>query len=272
MRQLVFVFSILGIFALGACGEYQKVLESSNTAYQLEKAIEYYKEGAYDKAQPLFDKLLKVYRGTQKAATVYYYYAETNFAMENYILAAYHYSNFAKTFPEHEKTSEAYFKVGLSYYHQSPRASLDQSYTYKAIDALQLYANMYPTAGRLQEVNNLIEDLRTKLEEKAFGRATLYYNLENFQAAVASFNNLMDQFPDTKYREEAMYFRTLAAYKLAKGSIPSKQRQRYIEARTSLRETRAAFPSSPYLEELKPIGQKIEAYLNPSESQIAQNS
>lgn len=270
MRHLVFVFSLLGIFALGACGEYQKVVESTDTTYQLEKAIEYYEAEEYDKAQPLFDKLLKVYRGTQKAATVYYYYAETNFAMESYILAAYHYSNFAKTFPEHEKTPEAYYKVGLSYYRQSPRPSLDQAYTHKAIDALQLYANLYPGEGRLQEVNELIEDLRAKLERKVYERAKLYFNMENFQAAVSAFNNVMDQFPDTQYRENAMYFRTLSAYKLAEGSIPSKQRQRFIEARTSLREFKSIFQQSEYLKELNPLEDKIKAFL--THNPTAQNS
>ena len=264
MKQLSIFISLLSFLAFASCGEYQKVMKSGDNEYQLEKAIEYYDNEEYEKAYSLFDNLLQVYRGTKEAAKVYWYYAETSFKMEDYILAAYHYQNFAKTFGEHPRAEKAYFKIGLSQSKQSPRPSLDQSYTHKAMNSLQLFVNLYPSSDLLTKANELMDDLRQKLEEKAFQRAKLYYDIENYQSAVAAFNNVLDQYPDTQFRQKVMFFRTKAAYLLAQGSIPSKKQQRFIEARTSYREFIRSFPDSPYTEEVnklkKNIDQKLDAY------------
>lgn len=261
MRQLSIFIGLLTFLGITSCGEYQKVMQSGDNEYQLEKAIEYYENEEYEKAYSLFDNLLQVYRGTQQAAQVYWYFAETSFAMEDYILAAYHYQNFAKTFGDHPKAEKAYFKVGLSHAKQSPRPSLDQAYTHKAMNALQLFVNLYPSSELLTRANELMEDLRQKLEEKAFQKAKLYLDIENYQAAVAAFNNVLDQYPDTRFRQRVMFFRIKAAYLLAKGSIPSKKRQRYIEARTSYREFLRSFPESTYSDEVEKLQEKIDQLL-----------
>lgn len=261
MRHLGILIGLFTFLGITSCGEYQKVMQSGDNEYQLEKAIEYYENEEYEKAYSLFDNLLQVYRGTQQAAQVYWYYAETSFKMEDYILAAYHYQNFAKTFGEHPKAEKAYFKVGLSHAKQSPRPSLDQSYTHKAMNALQLFVNLYPSSELLPRANELMEDLRQKLEEKAFQRAKLYFDIENYQSAVAAFNNVLDQYPDTRFRQRVMYFRTKSAYLLAEGSIPSKKRQRYIEARTSYREFLRSFPDSPFAKEVKKLKENIDQTL-----------
>lgn len=256
-KSLVFLLLVSGLIA--ACGDYQKVLKSTDTDYKYKRAVEYFENEKYDRAYPLFDELLTVYRGTEKAAEVYYYYAETSFRQDDYILAAYHFKNFAKTFPNHEKAEDAFFKVGYSHYQESPMSSLDQSYTYKAINDLQLFANMYPNSSKLLEANDLIDKLRLKLEKKAFDKALLYYNMESYQAAVVAFNNVLDEYPGTKFREEALYHRGLSAYRLASNSILSKQLQRYIECRTALKEFINAYPQSDYIKRITSILEDTEA-------------
>lgn len=271
MRRLILPVLALLLGLNTACSEYQKVLKSTDPEYKFEKAVEYFEAEKYQRAYPLFDNLLKVYRGTEKAAEVYFYFAETSFYMEDYILAAYHYENFAKTFPNHEKTEDAYYMVGYCYYLQSPRPNLDQTYTMKAINQLQLFVNLYPRSEKLLSANELIESLREKLETKAFERAQLYYKTEHYQAAVVAFNNVLDEYPDTQYREDALYYRLVAAYRLADNSIPDKKLQRFIEARTAYREFLEKYPDSSYRSDIEAyfgdIGEKIEALKNTLETQ-----
>jgi DNA uptake lipoprotein len=148
--------------------------------------------------------------------------------------------------------------VGYSHYLQSPRPSLDQTYTCKAIDDLQLFANLYHNSDKLLSANELIDQLREKLEIKAFERAKLYFHTQHYQAAVVAFNNVLDQFPDTDFREETLYYRVLSAYRLAENSIESKKLQRYIESRTAYREFLQRYPESPYAEEVKNFFADIE--------------
>jgi outer membrane protein assembly factor BamD len=247
MRKLVSVFLLaVSLLLTAGCNEYQKILKSPNVDYKYEKAVEFYNAGEFVKAKPLFDELLILYRGTEKASEVYYYYAMCSFEVKDFILAAYHFKNFAKTFPNHPKTEMAYYMVGFCNYLESPAYSLDQDFTYKAINDLQLFANLYPTSDMLMSTNELIEELRAKLERKSFERAELYFRREYFQSAVVSFNNVLDDYPDTKFREEAMFKKAIAGFKLAENSVSEKQLQRYIESRTSYLEFLQYFPESDY--------------------------
>jgi len=266
-KTLLQLFGLLIVLNAVSCNEYQKVLKSPNVDYKYEKAVEYYEAEEYEKAYPLFDELLVLYRGSEKAADVYYYYAMCSFELQDFILSAYHFKNFAKTFPNHPKTEMAYYMVGYCHYLESPEYSLDQDYTFKAINDLQLFANLYPNSEMLLSTNELIEELRAKLERKSYERALQYFHMEYYQSAVVSFNNVIDDYPDTEYREEAMFRKCLAAYRLAEKSISEKQLQRYIESRTAYLEFKEYFPESNYLKTLEKVFANIDPVISDLKSQ-----
>ncbi len=243
---------------LSACGEYQRVLKSTDLEYKLEKGVEYYEAGKYAKALPIFDELLTLYRGTQKAQDVYYYYAMTEFNMGNYLVAAYHFKTFYQTFPNHAFADESAFMVGFCYAKESPTYSLDQTNTFKAINELQLYINTHPNSAHIEECNMLIDELRGKLERKSFEIAKQYWHTENYKAAVTALSESMNDFPDTPYREEAMYLKLDSAYKLAKNSIVSLQAQRFKQAQTAYYELIDAFPETDYKKQAERIFRDIQ--------------
>lgn len=254
-RRLVATYLAVAV-TLASCGEYQQVLKSTNLDYKFEKAVEYYDAGEYNKAYPLFDELITLYRGTAKAQEVYFYYAHTLFMQKDYILAGYHFKNFYKTFPQHEKADEAAYLTAYCYYLEAPSHSLDQAYTYKAINELQLYINTHPGSDKIDQCNEFMEELRGRLELKSFEIAKQYYKTRNYKAAITAFTTTLSEYPDTPYREEAMYLRAMAAYKLADNSVESLQEERYTEARTAMRDLESAYPESEYLEELRKLNQK----------------
>ena len=54
------IFYLVAVFFLTAgiftsCGEYNKILKSSDANLKYSKAIEYYEQGRYDRALPLFE-------------------------------------------------------------------------------------------------------------------------------------------------------------------------------------------------------------------------
>lgn len=259
MKKIILL--ILAVTSMVACSEYQKAIKSTDPDYKYKKAKEYYHNEEYNKAYPLFDELLTLYRGTEKAADVYYLFAYTNFHLKDFILAAYHFKNFNKTFPGNEKSTEAAYMVGYCYYLESPRPSLDQTYTFKAINELQLFINTHPTTNKIAEANVLIDTLQQKLETKSYQKAKLYYDLRHYEAAVTSFNNTLNDFPDTHYREKAHYYKLIAAYEFAKNSIIAKKRQRYIEARTAFNEYQRLFPQGQFINKVSDYGKKIELAL-----------
>jgi len=84
---------------LTSCGEYQEVLKSKDLDFKLEKPLSTMMQKSTTKAYPIFDELITLYSGTEKAQEVYFYYANTLYFQKDYILAGYHFKNFYKTFP-----------------------------------------------------------------------------------------------------------------------------------------------------------------------------
>lgn len=257
MRARILV-TITALVALSACSRYQKVLKSTDLDLKFKAAVEYYEDEKYNKAYPLFDELLTLYRGTQKAQDVYYYFAFTNYHLKDYLLAAYHFKNFYKTFPNSPYAEECAFMVGYCYYLESPVYSLDQTYTYKAINELQLFVNTHRQSTKLPECNEYIQELREKLERKSYERANLFYKTEYYQAAVVAFNATLNDFPDTQYREEVLFSRLKATYELAVNSIESKKLQRFIESKTAYFEFIETYPNSENAEDAQEMYAKIK--------------
>ncbi len=250
-KAKIIIFSILTSLILSSCSEYQKVLKSSDYNYKYTKAVEYYEEEDYYRAQSLFDELVTIFKGSDKAEDILYYYADCHYQQKDYILGAYYFENFAKTFPYSEKTEKAAYTAAYCYFLNSPKYNLDQTDTYKAINAMQLFINKYPTSSFVAEANNIIEKLRAKLEIKSYENAKLYVKLEDYQAASIALKNSIKEFPDSKYREEILYLIVKSNFMLAEMSIEEKQGERYQNTVSEYYSFLDEFPESEYLKEIE---------------------
>jgi len=175
------------------------------------------------------------------------------YLQKNYILAGYHFKNFYKTFPQNEQADEAAYLTAYCYYLEAPKHSLDQAYTFKAINEIQLFINTHPKSDKLEDCNNYMEELRSKLELKSYEIAYQYFKTRQYKAAMTAFTTTVSEYPDTPYREDALYYKTLAAFKLANNSLESLQNERFTEAKTALNDFEEAFPNSGRLEDLRKL-------------------
>jgi outer membrane protein assembly factor BamD len=210
-----------------SCSNYQKVLKSNDNDLKYKTAVELYDKGEYGKAYPLLEELNALYRATNKQENIYYYYAYCNYYLEDLVSAAYHFQNFAKTFPSSKRAEEMAYMAAYCYYKGSPVYSLDQTNTYKAINELQLYLNSYPSNSRLDECNDLIDKLRAKLERKSYETGVLFYNIMDYKAAALHLKNTLKDYPNTKYKDDIMLMIVKSHYALAENSIDSKKKERY---------------------------------------------
>lgn len=244
------ILSTLTTF-LFSCSEYQKALKSSDYNFKYEKALEYYANEDYYRAQSLFDELVSLYKGTDKAETVLYCYANCHYQQKDYILGAYYFENFAKTYPYSDSTEQAAFTAAYCYYLNSPRSSLDQQDTYKAINAMQLFINKYPDSKFTADANDIIEKLRFKLEQKSYDNSKLYFKLGDYHAASISLKNSIKDFPDSQYREEILYLIVKSNFLLAENSVKDKKGERYQETISEYYSFIDEYPESEYLKEIE---------------------
>ena len=137
------------------------------------------------------------------------------------------------------------------YYLDSPIFSLDQANTNSAIDALQLFINLYPKSDRVAEASKLIQNLRDKLEEKSYANSKLYLTISDYQAAVISFGNTLRDYPDTKYAEEINFLTIRAQYEYANHSREDHQEDRYNQTIAYAQQFIDEYPNSKYLKDAK---------------------
>ncbi|TAJ10470.1 outer membrane protein assembly factor BamD [Marinilabiliaceae bacterium JC017] len=220
---------------LSSCSQYQKLLKSQDYELWYTKAMEYYEKEDFTRAATLFNELHTIYRGSEKAESINYSYANCLFGLKDYMLAGHYYREFVKTFPASDLAEECQFKSAYCYYMSSPKPRLDQTDTDNAISEFQLFINMFPNSSRVDEATRLMDELRDKLVYKSYLNAKLYFNLgtymgNNYQSAVIAAQNSLKDFPDTKYREELSFLILESKYIQAVNSVEEKKEDRVRDA------------------------------------------
>ena len=243
IKRLYHLFVVL--LVLTSCNRgYQKVLKSPDKDFKYTKALEYYENSDWTRARPLFEELVPLFKGTKKGADVYYYFIYASYYMGDLGNASYHFKKFAQTYPTSKHAMECSFMNAYCYYEESPIFSLDQSQTFKALDALQLFANDYPNSDSIPRCNALMIELRGKLLEKDYENAQTYFHVRQYEAASIALSNVMKDFPQNKHKEEIKFLILQSNYELALNSVRSKKADRLEQTLKSYQDFIDDFPES----------------------------
>lgn len=263
-QLLILSFTIILLGTAGCKSKFEKLRLSNDVLKKYQEGIRLYNKKDYTKALILFEGLAQKYRGTAEAEELSYYYAFTLYRLKDYTTARYKFKEFADTYPASKNAEECRYMGAYCYYLDSPKSSLDQDNTYKAIDALQLFINLYPKSDRATQAAQYIANLRGKLETKAFDNAKLYYDLggysiDNYKSAVVALKNAQIEFPDIKFAEEMNLLIVKSQFMYAKNSYPFRQEERFKEAIAYYDEFVEAYPNSKYAKEANQLKEDSES-------------
>jgi outer membrane protein assembly factor BamD len=261
---------LLGIFVfvvvLSSCGGYEKLLKSSDYQLKYEKAFEYYEKEEYVRSATLFEQIANVYRGTVKADTLQFYRAMSYYHQRDYLMASHYFTELYSTFPNSNFAEEAAYMTGYCYYLLSPRPSLDQEYTRKAINTFTLFAINFPESERVAQARSLVHELEDKIVEKSYLNARLYFDLGYYKAALVALRNSLSEFPNTSYREQLIFLILRASYLLADNSVESRKKERFQATVDEYYSYIAEYPEGEHSQEarrmyedsMEELGQEIE--------------
>ena len=248
-RSHIILLVIIVLTGFSSCSGYEKLLKSTDYRLKYDKAVEYFDNEEYTRAAGLFDQIVNVYRGTTKADTVYDYQAKCYLHQRDYTLAGYHFKNLSDNYPNSVFAENADFMTAYCYYKLSPRPSLDQANTIKAITAFQLFLIKYPGSERKAEAQDYVAELRNKLVQKSYLSARLYYDVEEYQSAIIALQNSLEDYPESEHREELMFLLLKSDYLLAVNSVTEKQAERFQETVDEYYSFVGEFAESPYRKE-----------------------
>jgi outer membrane protein assembly factor BamD len=246
-----FSLVIVTFLLVVSCGPYQKVLNKGKPDERYKMATDMYNKGEYAKALTLFEKVLPVYTGKPQMERIQFMMANSYYKTKSYSLSGYHFRRFVNNYPKSSKREEALFLSAKGYYFASPKYSLDQTDTHKAIDVLQEFINSYPNSDKLKEANDIYVILSRRLEKKYFEISKQYLDLEKYNAAIVSFDNFLEDFPGTIYKEETLYLKFKASFELGIKSVESKKEERIKNALSYYKKFLKVYPESKFIKKIK---------------------
>jgi outer membrane protein assembly factor BamD len=224
MKKIISLFLLVVLFS--SCNEYQKALKNEDVAVKFEMGTNLYESGKYTKAIRLFEQIAPAYRGKPQAEKLFYMFSQSYYKTKQYYLAAYQFETFVSSYPKSEKIEEAAFLSAKSFSMLSPVYSLDQADTFKAIDKLQSFIDVYPNSTYLAEANEALKKLTLKIEKKVYENAKGYHTISDYKSAIVALDNFVADYPGTPFKEDALFYKFDAAYLLGINSVPDKMEER----------------------------------------------
>ncbi|MDG1974423.1 MAG: outer membrane protein assembly factor BamD [Flavobacteriaceae bacterium] len=257
--NLTIIFLICISFS---CNEFQKVLKSEDIKSKYDLAETYYENQDFRRASRLFEQIKPKYRGKPQGERITFFYANCLLNTKNYVLAAFEFESFAKAYPLSEKVEDANYFSAYAYYKQSPVFSLDQNETNNAVEKLQEFINKYPNSERMSSANDLVQELRIKLEYKAFEIAKQYNTIRDYKSAIIVLDDFISDYPGTPYREDALFYLFDSSYELAINSVDSKMLERLNDAKKLYNELIEVYPESKYVGKSNKLNESIDSKIS----------
>lgn len=241
--------------------QFELMLQSHDADAKYKAAFEYFDDGKYAKAASLFESLSMLTNGTERDDTVRYYWGLSNYRYKDYYTAETNFEQFIQSYPRSPFIEDAAYLHIDCLYRSTLRYELDQTPTYKALNAISQYILEHPDSEHMQVCSDMLEDLGARLDKKAYEAAKLYYKMEDYLASRVAFRNVLKDDSDNIYREDILYYIAMSSYKYADQSVQSKQKERYLAFVDDYYNFIGELPESKYRRELDNIYYKAQKAL-----------
>jgi outer membrane protein assembly factor BamD len=256
-----FLYFLIVVIGFSSCSQFEKIRKSTDYQLKYRKAFEYYNAGDFVRSGQLFDEIVSVYSATNKADTVTYYRAMSYFNQRDYLNAAHYFTQVYRNQRQSPFAEECEYRAAYCFYKQSPRPELDQAHTYAAIDAFQLFLIHHPNSKYVEDTEKYLAEMKDKLVDKSYLTARLYYNLKQYKASITALNNSLDDYPETRHREDLMYWLLKSSYLLAENSVPAKMKERFQATVDEYYSFIGEFPESRYAKDAQRMYDRADRFL-----------
>ena len=136
------------MLALTSCGEYQRILKSTNPDEKLDFARRAFEQKRYTQATTVLTDIVTQLKGTKNAEESLYLLALSYYENKDYYNSGLYFHTYYSRYPKGKYAELARFYSGYGYYLDSPEPQLDQSETIKGIEELQAFLDYYPRTKR----------------------------------------------------------------------------------------------------------------------------
>lgn len=228
IKKLVILSAI--VFTFVYCGQSAYNTRGLSQFDQFQFAKKLFNDGEYKESQIVFDRIARLNIVSEWSDSAQYMLGEAYFKDKSYILAQSEYDRLVRGLPGSLLVKDAYFKIAQCYCMLSPKSSLDQVYSLKAIQAYERFLVQFPFDTTYKKIiNDNLNELADKLAKKEFEIAHLYYKMGDYTAAIVYYDFILIDHYTSSYAKEALYEKALSQKKLKKYKEAQETLQIFLE-------------------------------------------
>ena len=231
MKIRILLVFVLTLLVATSCGEYNKILKSTDYELKYTYAKKYFDEKKYGRASTLLEELVPIFKGTAHAEESLFLLGQSFFYDKDYTTATQYFKAYYTTYPKGEFTELARYNAAYGLYLDVADVRLDQSNTYKSMQEFQSFLEIYPQSDKVQLVQDYLFEMQEKLALKDLMACRLYYNLgnymgNNYESCVVTARESLKTYPYSQYREEFQILILRSRHELASKSIDERRAER----------------------------------------------
>lgn len=224
MKRLLFLAVFLLLVA--ACASTKTTQPKTAEDYLLE-GERLLDNGQYQEAITSWEKVREAFYSPELNLLAELKIAEAHFLAKEYVEAAAAYEDFLKQHPEHPRTAEVLFQLGMSFYKQILSIDRDQTATHNALVTFETLVKRFPDDPKKDEARAFAEHCRNRLAEHEFYVGHFYQRTGKYQPAINRLQAIPARYPDFADLDQVYFY-------LGQAYMKNGERQQAIAAFNSL--------------------------------------
>ncbi|NIP29840.1 MAG: outer membrane protein assembly factor BamD [Candidatus Dadabacteria bacterium] len=212
MKNYLIIFALF-TFLVASCGGKNKIYEDTAENLYEEALKELNKEEGFPwiLSGTNYDKLFDLLKEIQLRYTFSHYAilaelrtADTYFKKEEYRQAAVEYLNFINRHPGNIELEHATYQLANSYYKLRRGKDRDPSKPSLAIKWFTHFIELYPHSELVVKAEKKIVKCRNILAEREIYIGNYYKKRNNYKAAIERYKNVLEYYPETRFKDKAI--------------------------------------------------------------------
>lgn len=205
ISKKIFFSFILLLFCF-ACSSDKAVKKTQPSMEAFKEANNQIKRKDYEAARELLEKI-KVEDTSQKYATLAQIrIGDTYFEEGEYEEAAVEYEFFLDLHPYHKYASYVQYQLAMSFFKRIRTADISYSLAKRALNEFEKLQKRYPRNPYMDVTDRKIKKCKSIFAEYELIVGKFYFKKGSYKSAVQRFNNLLQNYPDSKKESEVLYY------------------------------------------------------------------
>ncbi|MCF7796317.1 MAG: outer membrane protein assembly factor BamD [Lentisphaeria bacterium] len=202
--QRLIALSGFALWLLHGCAGSKPQFDVNNIEQEYANGLELMEKKNWLRAEETFTFIVYNDPVGEYADDAQFQLAETHYYREEYLIAIDEYNRLINRMPNSPLVEQASWRKAECYYLLSPDYRLDQTLTKRALKEMQNFIDLFPQSEHVPRATEYIVEIREKLAHKLYGSGVLYLKLREWDSALLYFNEILDLYYDTTYREAAL--------------------------------------------------------------------